>query len=236
MKNLSVIFLVLLASFYLSACSGSKPTAKQIPILVPVSETDKSATKNGVTVDVVAINESNVGIYPELSAKFSVLRSSIVGSIPTDVSEKNVLAGFTDPAAVTFSIKITNNTGHIIKLSGSDVGITVAGKDWRKLDMPKINSAWENYLNINYPEQPGIPAELLSAIKNIQIWDDNQKILPGKSITLYAPFDVKVGKGFSTATLGIYDVITNVDAAGNPTERTNMDFNFKEGSFTLNQY
>jgi hypothetical protein len=67
------------------------------------------------------------------------------------------------------------------------------------------------------------------------MWDENQKILPGKTITVYAPFDVKVGKGFGTATLSIYDLVTNVDAAGNPTERTNMDFNFKEGIITANK-
>jgi hypothetical protein len=44
-----------------------------------------------------------------------------------------------------------------------------------------------------------------------------------------------LGKGFSNATLSIYDLITNVDAAGNPTERTNMDFNFKEGNYSLKQ-
>jgi hypothetical protein len=240
MKKLSIFVLVLLLvvgfGALFTSCSASKvATEKQIAILVPVSDADKSVTKNGVTVDVVALNESNIGLYPDLSAKFLVYTKGFLESEPTQkgFNESNVLAGFSDPPALTFAIKITNNSGHIIKLNGSDVGITVAGKDWRKLDVQKINSAWLTYIKANFEYQPTVPAELLSAIQNVPIWDDNQKVLPGKTITLYAPFDVKVGKGFSNATLSIYDVITNVDQAGNPTERTSMDFNFKEGSFSL---
>jgi len=231
MKKLTVLFLVL-ASCIIFSCSASKTALdKQIAILVPVSEADKSVTKNGVTVDVVALNESNIGLYADLASKFPVYTKGFLETEPTPklFSESNVLAGFSNPPAVTFAIKITNNSGHIIKLYGSDVGISVAGKDWRKLDVPKITSAWLSYIKANFEYQHTVPAELISAIQNVTIWDDNQKILPGKSVTLYTPFDVKVGKGFNNATLSIYDIITNVDAAGNPTERTSMDFNFKEG-------
>lgn len=241
MKKLSIFVLVLwiVAGFgaLFTSCSASKvATEKQIAILVPVSDADKSVTKNGVTVDVVALNESNVGLYPDLALTgYPIMTKGFLESEPSPkmFSESNVIAGFSDPPAVTFAIKITNNSGHIIKLTGSDVGIMVAGKDWRKLDLQKINSAWLALFKTNYPYQQTVPTELLSAVQNVPIWDDNQKILPGKTITLYAPFDVKVGKGFSNATLSIYDVITNVDQAGNPTERTSMDFNFKEGSFSL---
>jgi hypothetical protein len=238
MKKLSVLFFVFVSSFYLFSCSASRPPAdRQIAILVPVSEADKSVTKNGVTVDVQSIDESNVGLYPDLATSFTVLTKGFLESQPTPklASEANVLAGFSDPPAVTLVLKITNNSGHIIKLNGSDVGITIGGKDWRKLDVQKINSAWLNYFRINYEYQSAVPTDLLSAIQNVPIWDENQKILPGKSLTLYVPFDVKVGKGFSNATLNIYDLVTNVDAAGNPTERTNMDFNFKEGNYSLKQ-
>jgi hypothetical protein len=241
MKKLSIFALVLLlvAGFgaLFSSCSASKvATEKRIAILVPVSDADKSVTKNGVTVDVQSIDESNVGLYTDLAlSNYPIMTKGFLESVPSPkmFSETNVLAGFSIPAAVTFAIKITNNSGHIIKLNGSDVGISVSGKDWRKLDVQKINSAWLMLLKNNYPYQPTVPAELVTAIQNVPIWDDNQKILPGKTITLYAPFDVKVGKGFSNATLSIYDVITNVDAAGNPTERTSMDFNFKEGNYSI---
>ncbi|RPI14978.1 MAG: hypothetical protein EHM58_15295 [Ignavibacteriae bacterium] len=239
MKKTYSFFLVLAFSLavscLISSCSGSKEKVeKQVTTLVPVSDVDKSITKNGITIDVQSIDQSNVGSYPELASKFFIMTKGFLESEPTpkEYSEANVLAGFSDPPAVTFMIKITNNTGHIVKLNGSDVGITIAGKDYRKLDLTKINAAWLNLFETNFTYQQAVPQELLSAIQNVSIWDENQKILPGKSITLYAPFDVKVGKGFGNATLSIYDVITNMDAAGNPTERTSMDFNFKESFFT----
>ena len=238
MNKIILLFLVLVTPFYFFSCSASKPAPdRQISILVPVSDADKSVTKNGVTVDVLALNESNVGLYTDLSAKFFINTKGFLESEPSPkpFTESNVLAGFSDPPALTFAIKITNNSGHIIKLNGSDVGITVAGKDWRKLDAQKINSAWLTLFKASYQYQQTVPADLISAIQNVTIWDDNQKILPGKTITLYAPFDVKVGKGFNTATLSIYDIITNLDAAGNPTERTSMDFNFKEDVLSIKQ-
>jgi hypothetical protein len=238
MKKLIVLLALFAMGITMISCSGSKaPETKQISVLVPVSEGDKSVTKNGVTVEVQSIDISNVGLHSELAATVPVFTKGFLETEPSqkNYSESNVLAGFSDPPAITFSLKITNNSGHIIKLNGSDVGLMVAGKDWRKLDLPKINSAWLNYFKANFDYQKTVPAELTSAIQNLQMWDENQKILPGKTITVYAPFDVKVGKGFGTATLSIYDLVTNVDAAGNPTERTNMDFNFKEGIITANK-
>jgi hypothetical protein len=236
MKKLAVLFISIIVTMCFLSCSGAKaPTEKQMAILVPVSETDKSTTKNGVTVDVQPIDMSNVGLHADLSAKFPIYTLGFLEKQPSpkDYTESNVLAGFSDPPAVTFMLKITNNSGHIIKLNGSDVGITIIGKDWRKLDITKINMGWLNFFKANYPYQQTVPAELSSAIQNIALWDENQKILPGKTVTLYAPFDVIVNRGFGTATLSIYDLVTNTDQAGNPTERTNMDFNFKESTITV---
>ena len=207
-------------------------------ILVPLSDADKSVTKNGVTIDVISIDESNVGTLYRFSCQNSRLTKSNYEKAPTlksNFNVSNVLARFFLPRAISFAIKNISIPGHIIKLNGSDVGITVAGKDWRKLDVQKINFAWLKLMQTDYPYQKTVPAELISAIQNVPIWDDNQKILPGKSITLYAPFDVQMKKGFSTATLSIYDIVTNVDLAGNPTERTSMDFNFKEGVISIKQ-
>lgn len=233
MKKLLSHFLVIIVAITMISCSGSKPVEKYIPILVPVSDADKSVTKNGVTVEVGIINESNTSLYPDLYTKFVIMRSTFAGPLESEAYVRNALGDFSEPAAVTFSIKITNNTGHIVKFSGSDVGISVSGKDHRKLDATKIISAYGNYFNKNYPDQRSVPQELLTVIQNAPLWDENQKVLPGKSITVYAPFDVNLKKGFSTATLSIYDLVTNVDNAGNPTERTNLDFNFKESNFML---
>lgn len=227
MKKLLSHFLVIIVAITMFSCTPSKPVETTITTLVPVSDADKSVTKNGVTVDVTAINESNISLYPDLSAQYPVWNGRETYQQPI----YNVLADFSDPMAVTFAIKITNNTGHIVKFNGSDVGISVSGKDFRKLDIPKINNAWGVFFRKYYTNMPSAPPEVLTVIQNAPLWDENQKVLPGKSITVYAPFDVNLKKGFSTATLSIYDLVTNVDNAGNPTERTNLDFNFKEGSF-----
>ncbi len=48
-----------------------------------------------------------------------------------------------------------------------------------------------------------------------------------------ATFRVELSEGIGGATMAIYDVVTDTDAAGNPTERSNFDFSFKELTSTI---
>lgn len=240
MKNFNYLLVLCLLglSVLFQACSGSKKSSEKIiSTLVPISDADKSMTKNGVTVDVVALNESNVVSYSDLTCSFPVMTKGFLETeaTPKSYTERNILAGFSDPPAVTFAVKITNNSGHIIKLTGSDVGLMVSGNDSRKLDVQRINNAWLLYFKQNFEFQKTVPTELTSAIQTVPIWDDNQKIIPGKTLTLYIPFDVKLNRGFNNAILSIYDIVTHVDQAGTPTERTSMDFNFREGTISIKQ-
>lgn len=223
MKQFFLGTLLLAAALGLLSCA-STPKVMKVTSLVPVSEADRKANKNGVTIEIVPVIATNLGEHPALSTRARILTKGFLETEPTpkDQTVQNVLAG------LTFALKVTNNTGHILKMSGSDIGLSVSGRDARKLDKEGIKQLWVAWLAKEYEYQTGIPAEITTAIDRTPYWDENLKILPGKSMTCYASFDAQLQEGIGQATLAIYDLVTNTDQAGNATERTNFDFNLKE--------
>jgi len=207
----------------LYSCS-SAPTVTKVTSLVPLSDADKKITKNGMTIEVVPINQTNVAQFPVLSTTANIMTKGFLEDNPSPkaVPVSNVLAG------LTFALKVTNNTGHIVKMEGSEVGITVRGQDVRKLDREMINQIWIAYLAKEYKYQIGIPIEITSALSRVPYWDENLKVLPGKSVDGFVTFDTNLIEGIGDVTLAIYDLVTNTDEAGNPTERTSFDFNLRE--------
>jgi len=217
----SICSILLLLVFY--SCS-SAPTVTKVTSLVPLTDTDKKVTKSGMTIEVVPINETNVSQFPVLSTNANVMTKGILESNPSpkSVPVPNVLAD------LTFALKITNNTGHIVKMAGSEVGITIGGQDIPKLSIEQVKQLWVAYLAQNYPYQVGVPIEITTQLGKIPYWDENLKVLPGKSIEGFITFDYQLSENIGNVTLAIYDLVTNTDEAGNPTERTNFDFNLKE--------
>lgn len=213
-------FLLVLALY---SCA-SAPEITKVTSLVPLTDADKKITKNGLTVEVVPINPTNVGQFPVLSTTANIMTKGFMETNPSPKAEpiSNVLAG------LTFALKVTNNTGHIIKMAGSEVGITVSGQDVRKLEPEAIQQIWVAFFAKEYPYQIGIPIEISTAWSRIPYWDEDLKVLPGKSIDGFVCFDTNLSEGVGNVTLAIYDLVTNTDEAGNPTERTSFDFNLKE--------
>jgi hypothetical protein len=223
MKQLLIVFAGLVVAFVLISCA-STPKIMRVTTLVPLTEADRQVTKNGVTVEVAAITESTIGEHPELTVQAHVMDKGFLDKQASsrDWTIPNALCG------LTFALKVTNNTGHIIKMTGSDIGLTVTGTDVRKLDREGIKRVWIGYISQKYPYQTGLPVELSSAVDAVPYWDENTRILPGKTLTCYAAFNTDLKTGIGQATMAIYDLVTNTDQAGNPTERTNFDFNLKE--------
>lgn len=221
-KLLSVLASGLMLFVFFSCASAPKIT--KVTSLVPLTDADKKATQNGVTVEIIPINETNVGQFPILNTTANILTKEFLESNPTPKQKQitNVLHG------LTFAMKITNNTGHIIKMAGSEVGVSVGGRDVRKLNKETIKQYDQTYIARKYSYQTTLPPEISLAIDRVPYWDENLKILPGKTLTAFVSFDAEVQEGIGQATLAIYDLVTNTDAAGNPTERTNFAFNLKE--------
>ncbi|MFH1893664.1 MAG: hypothetical protein ABIK83_13390 [Candidatus Zixiibacteriota bacterium] len=227
MSNVSRIFLVIvcLLAFTISTlsigCAG-KAAMTTITSLEARSEADTRATKNGVTVQVAPINPTNASQYPVLACEYQYLKKTLLMGYVTDKAKTdNVLRG------VTFALKVTNNTDHIIKMAGSAIGLTVGGKDVNQMSVEQVLQVWA----ADYPT--GMPPEIVPAVQGIPLWDESAKILPGRSSEVFATFQIDLHEGIGGATMAIYDLVTNTDAAGNPTERTNFDFNFKELTTTV---
>lgn len=205
----------------LSIGCGGKATLKTITSLEPRSAADSKATKNGVTVSVTPINPTNESQYPVLACEYQYIKKTILGEIKDKAKLDNVLPG------VTFALKISNNTGHIIRMSGSEIGLSVGGKDVNQMSQGQILNVWK----AAYPTN--MPPEIFQAVQGIPLWDESAKILPGRSSEVFATFQIDLHEGIGGATMAIYDLVTNTDAAGNPTERTNFDFSFKELTTTV---
>lgn len=213
----------LLLVLVLYSCS-SAPEITKVTSLVPLTDSDKKITKNGMTIEVVPINLTNVGQYPVLSTTANIMTKEFLETRPTPKSAPipNVLAD------LTFALKVTNNTGHIVRMTGSEVGITIGGQDVQKLSIEQVKQLWIVYLAQNYPHQVGIPIEITTALGRVPYWNEDLKVLPGKSIEGFITFDYELSENIGNVTLAIYDLVTNTDEAGNPTERTSFDFNLKE--------
>jgi len=84
-------------------------------------------------------------------------------------------------------------------LNGSDVGITISGKDWRKLDVPKIIRFGLIISGLISPTSKPFRQIYHLLFKMFRFGMKLKKFLPGKSITLYAPFEVVLnGPGYGT--------------------------------------
>jgi hypothetical protein len=197
------------------ACATG-PTITKVTSLVPLSDADKNVTKNGVSIDITPINPTNVSNYPELKASGHVTEQTIFGPQLSVKEFPNVLVG------LTFGIKITNNSGHIIRMAGSEVGLSAGGKDVKKLSKEEIRQI---YVANGYMEAM---VEISPVLNSVSYWDEGLKILPGKTVQSFVAFNVNLKEGIGQSSLSIYDLVTNTDNAGNPNERTNFDFNLKE--------
>ncbi|MGA7720549.1 MAG: hypothetical protein WCA84_05160 [Ignavibacteriaceae bacterium] len=217
MKNIFSILLSVLLPFVFWACSAA-PTITKVTSLVPLSDDDKKVSKNGITIEITPINPTNVLSYTDLQTKVNVVEQiPLLGPVNKEQQINNVLLG------LTFALNITNNTGHIIKMAGSDVGLTAQSKDIKKLGREHILQIWAAD-----PKYVTSLPTIQSAIMSVPYWDEALRILPGKTILAYVSFDVMLKEGIGQTTLSVYDLVTNTDNAGNPTERTNFDFNLKE--------
>jgi hypothetical protein len=215
MKHFLFYSFSILASLVLISCA-SGPTITKVTSLIPLSDADKKVTKNGVTIEITPINATNEANYPELRAVAHITENGLFGPVQSEKVFPNVLCG------LTFGMKITNNSGHIIRMLGSEVGVSVGGKDVKKLTKDKIGQI---YVANGYQLAMG---EINPVLYNVPYWDDALKILPGKTVQSFVAFDINLKEGIGQSTLSIYDLVTNSDNAGNPTERTNFDFNLQE--------
>lgn len=98
--------------------------------------TELSQTKNGLTIDIVPLHEALCSKYPELfawdlKAMPSEWSINLSAFYPVSGDGKRYAYPFStgDKSLNVYKIKITNNTGHIIKMSDARIYMRVEGED-----------------------------------------------------------------------------------------------------------
>jgi len=213
MKLAKLTFIVVCLTVLMNCGGGIKFV--NVTSLIPISEVDSKVTRDGVTVTVTPVNNTNISSYPQLSCEFNTVVQGLLGPTNKKMRVPNVLPG------VTFAVKAQNNTGHIIRMSGSEIGLTVGGNDANMMSKEEVLQ------NLSVQFMP-IPPEVMNTVNRLKFWDESAKTLPGRSADFFVTFDIPLTEGIGQATVLIYDLVTETDQAGNPTKRTNFDFNFKE--------
>jgi len=178
------------------------------------------------------IGGGDAAIFPELASKFSIMEKPLFSDkvVPVEYKTSNIFnsgvkVGETKVFnGTTLVIKITNNTGNSISLDGITITANMKGKDFQ---MEEYNSLYAKFLSNQLVDM----ANTLSSLNYVGK-SSKQKVLPGKTATLYAAFNTEITEGTGAITFQVYDLVTKTDMAGNPTERTNFDFSYNEITVT----
>ena len=130
---------------------------------------------------------------------------------------------------VVLEVAVTNNTGHVLRTNGAAVSMMPSdgSEPIQPFTMMELVQAWA--------AQGVIGLDAIVKEQKIRVINlERDQILPGQTLKGLLPFRAKI-EGIKGCTLGIVDLVTQTDAAGNPTERTNFDFNFTEGVVMVEQ-
>ena len=202
---LNPLFFSLLLSTVLSSCVTTKPGGEvetvrltwDVPKLVPLQQTPSVQEKGGLWMSLV----------PPL---YSTERRTRTEDIPTKgplgglwttpnikyFDRREIPYAVVTPGQLRFTLTVNNKLDHLFRGAGSLVSLNVAG-------------------NTTALDQSGY-AELLNLILPPRA--QNQINIVGPSLESLPP----------QGTIGVfvYDVVTQVDAAGNPTKRENFEWYF----------
>ena len=220
-------FLVSVCILVLLAGCATAPKMVEVTRLVPMSEADSKVTEKGVTIEITPIDSVTAGNYPQLSTQVTVKDKALGMEVDKTLSIWNVLLG------TTLALKITNNTGHVLNLAGTLINLTIQGQDFSQATMLDITNGWVAYFRQKYPLQPSVPGEITNKVMSLPFWNESARIPPGRSKEVFVVFNTELKKGLGEAGLSIYDLVTQTDAAGNPTERANFEFTFLEKTETI---
>ena len=212
-RYMATVGIVVLAALLVCGVAEAKKKPKIIKVsylkLEPAEQSP--ATKSGVTVAV----SYSAATDPRYTFRYKTGEKDFLG---TEITKKaNVFVGL-----VVLEVGITNNTGHVLRTAGSVVTLVPSdgSEPIQAFTLQDLAEAWAAQ------GVPGVDAYLKEQkIRMLKL--DTDIILPGQTLKGLLPFKSKV-EGSGACTLNILDLVTQTDAAGNPTERTNFDFNFKE--------
>ena len=175
------------------------PLSATIPTLEPVDGYPWEATKDAVTIKLAPVDFDHKPIYERtLKLQFELLTQVDA------LGNSSRLYKVTDrpdhlkstPDTLNLKLHVTNNLSHVLRFQGAVVSLKLDGKS----------------LPIDETTQDELLRAVLTPYANLDV------SLAGPS--------VEALQKASTLDFAIYDVITEVDAANNPTKRTTFEWIF----------
>jgi hypothetical protein len=212
--------LVALISTVVGVAEAKKPKYIESHFLTLDPADQSPVTKNGVTI---AVDPGASTADPKYFIEYiSPTQKDWLGN-PVKKRD-NMFAGL-----IVIEVAITNNTGHVLRTNGAAVSLTPGdgGEPVQPFTLVALNQAWA---------QAGV-AGLDAYMKTNKIrlvTLESDVILPGQTLKGLMPFQAKI-EGIKSCTLSMLDLVTQTDAAGNPTERTTFTFNMKENVTQIEQ-
>ena len=199
---------------------GCTPAVRTVTLMkfIPAGEAGNVQEKNSVKFEVNVLDQTSVKNFPELTPKVKMkVKDPVWGMYEKEV-QVYLLSGAVE-AYVQSRVIITNRTGHVLKFTGSVIKLMDdLGNVYDVLTKPEVIAGWNT-------DNSAILTPFLSKLKYL---DANTEILPDMTWTGYVAFNMPMKDVGETFKIAIYDLTTKTDAAGNPTEKSRFEFNFKK--------
>jgi len=242
---------LILISLSMTACLPKRvPIEKTKVVTVVKMDLNKkdstSLTQDGITIKAKAIHPDNISQYAGLTTKLDYwwYRTDAYGkrikykngkySTRKDSIDFNLIAY---PA---FEVKITNSTKHVLRFSKAVISVEDdKGNVYDALVKRDLNDyiyqSMESQLKEDYKLFKKSQTNLTTKMKSIRLLDNNLKVLPGKTVKAYVAanygkYSSQDAKKFLTGeeriTLGLYEVPSKVNDAGDAVKTTNFNFVF----------
>jgi hypothetical protein len=161
-------------------------------------------TKEKLTLYVTPIDQSNWQDSPDLlfkSEKIIYDKLNVLGNPP-----------------LAFKLEIVNQTGLLVRFLNCFINLVdLENRTYNPGTREALVQIWNDL-----KEPSGV-----SLANTLTLIDENTVVLPGKTITGYVTFNANP-VGIKKCTFSIYDLVTETDEAGNPTKRSNFEFQFDE--------
>lgn len=186
MKTLCSRCLVLVLGASLSACSSTQVFRAESPtatLRVHAQEGQPAGsfeqTHDGLRIEIRPVVPDTVNEHPAVRPSFSFAQStqnSFTGQTESTTTNRRIALV---PYGLTFAIKITNNTGHVLRFSNSIVRL--ADQSGRTFSMVGATSelvAWNQpTFAAQVAASPQVQTQLQSAVSNIMLFSRSVELL-----------------------------------------------------------
>ena len=240
-KQFLLVGLIITTAFF-TGCSPKMYTTQytKSPVVQLASDIQPTQTQGGIVVEMKPLDVNKEYEKPIYNQPINVTYTPVLSNTPVTEKKDNQIGFFYK--LTPFSVTITNNTDHILRMKDSRV-IFIDPKVEEPI-MPINKERPENYSDMRnqfpifdlevstwkkaYPMTATLEIDITRAITNILqqikfINGFNTEIMPGMKYSGILLFPINPEK-LSEGKISFIDMISKVDAAGNTTEKVRFDY------------